>query len=383
MLINRQIQPLLIEMAGSFPVVTVTGPRQSGKTTLVQMVFPDKDYVSLEDIDKRSFAKHDPRGFLSNFPHGAIIDEVQHVPEILSYIQTITDKQKKNGMFILTGSNQFQYMKSISQTLAGRTGLLKLLPFSYEEIYKNKYINSNEVIFNGFYPRIFDQKIKPELFYSAYLETYVQRDVRLLLEIKDLMQFHTFVKLCAGRTGQILNYNSLANEVGVTNKTIKHWISVLKASYIIFLLNPFHKNFNKRIIKSPKIYFIDVGLASHLLNIENHKQLQTHPLRGELFETFIVAEFLKLRYNQGKQDNLYFFRDQSGNEVDLILETGNGQDIIEIKSGKTVQQKFFKGLNYYKKMDTNVHKSCLIIDDDIKEKRTDSIVYGYPFINKI
>lgn len=382
-MIKRNITWVLLEMAASFPVVTVTGPRQSGKTTLAQMTFPSKEYVTLEDLDNRQFAENDPRGFLGQYPEGSIIDEVQHVPSLLSYIQTIVDTRKANGMFILTGSNQFEYVHSISQSLAGRTGMLRLLPFSYAEIYGNNDERIEDILYRGFYPRIFDQDINPEFFLSRYLETYIERDVRSLIRLKDLMQFHRFLQLCAGRTGQITNFSSLGNELGVTNKTIRHWISILEASYIVFLLQPYHRNFNKRIIKAPKLYFLDVGLAAHLLGIDHPRQLITHPLRGELFETFVVGEFLKYRFNEGKRSNLYYFRDHVGNEVDLVLETGSGVVPIEIKSSRTITPKFFKGLDYFEKTAETVLASALVINDNIIQRRQKHLINGFPHIEKL
>ena len=382
-MIKRDIQSLLKEMMNSFPVVTITGPRQSGKTTLVKQTYPEMDYVSLEELDIREHAEKDPRDFLSRFPKSVIIDEVQKVPSLLSYIQTIVDAEQRNGRFILTGSNQFEYLSSISQSLAGRTGILKLLPFSYSEIYGNAFIPINEAIYKGFYPRIFDQNIRPELFLSGYLETYVEKDVRAITKVQDLMQFHRFLQLCAGRTGQIVNFSSIGNELGIDHKTVKEWTSIAMASYIMFLLPPYYKNYNKRIRKSPKLYFLDVGLATHLIGIQNSEHLQVHPLKGELFETFVVIEFLKKRYNQGKRSNLYYFRDNIGNEVDLIYETGLAPIPIEIKSAKTVNSDFFKGLNYFRKLEKNIDRSILIMGSDIKQKRNEHSIYGYPFINEL
>ena len=382
-MIKRDIQSLLKEMMNSFPVVTITGPRQSGKTTLVKQTYPEMDYVSLEELDVREHAEKDPRDFLSRFPQSVIIDEVQKVPSLLSYIQTIVDAEQRNGRFILTGSNQFEYISSISQSLAGRTGILKLLPFSYSEIYGNDFIPISEVIYKGFYPRIFDQNIQPELFLSGYLETYVEKDVRSITKVQDLMQFHRFLQLCAGRTGQIVNFSSIGNELGIDHKTVKEWTSIAMASYIMFLLPPYYKNYNKRIRKSPKLYFLDVGLAAHLIGIQNSDQLQVHPLKGELFETFVVIEFLKKRYNQGNRSNLYYFRDNIGNEVDLVYETGLAPIPIEIKSAQTVNSDFFKGLNYFRKLVKNVDKSILIMGNDIKQKRNEHSIYGYPYIDEL
>ena len=382
-MIKREIQELLLEMMNSFPVVTITGPRQSGKTTLVRHTFPQMDYISLEDLDSRDYAINDPRGFLAQFSGSVILDEIQKTPSLLSYIQTIVDAEKQNGRFILTGSNQFAYLSFIAQSLAGRTGILKLLPFSYSELLGGSLAPLNEILFQGFYPRIFDQNIRPELFLSGYLETYVEKDVRSITKVKDLMQFHRFLQICAGRTGQIINFNSIGNELGVDNKTVKNWISIAQASYIIYLLPPYYKNFNKRIRKSPKLYFIDVGLACHLLGIQNSNQLNTHPLKGELFETFIVIEFLKSRYNQGKRSNLYYFRDNVGNEVDLIFDTGLLPIPIEIKSGQTINSEFFKSLNYFRKLESNLDKAFLIMGNDLRQQRENNHIYGYPFIKEV
>jgi len=382
-MLERQMRSVLEEMARSFPVVTVTGPRQSGKTTLVKMVFPDKPYVSLEDLDVREFAHTDPRGFLNQYGQGAVIDEVQHVPGLLSYIQTLVDQSDKSGLFILTGSNQFKYLQCITQSLAGRTGILKLLPFAYDEIYFDRLKQLNSILYTGFYPRIFDRNVRPGFFYAAYFETYIERDVRTLIRVKDLMQFQKFVRICAGRTGQLVNFSSIANEIGVTYKTVKEWLSILEASYIIYFLRPYHRNYNKRILKSPKLYFIDVGLAAHLLGIEAPEQLTTHPLRGELFETFVVSEFLKYRFNAGKTDNLYFFRDRTGSEVDLIVETGARPVPLEIKSAQTVSSAFFKGLNMFRNLEPQIPGAFLVMGTSVRQDRSAGLVRGFSQISEI
>ncbi len=382
-MIKREIQRLLKEMMMSFPVVTITGPRQSGKTTLVKQTYPEMDYVSLEELDIRENAENDPRDFLSKYPNSVIIDEIQKVPSLLSYIQTIVDAEQSNGRFILTGSNQFEYLNSISQSLAGRTGILKLLPFSYSELYGTSSIPQNELLYSGFYPRIFDQNIRPELFLSSYLETYVEKDVRSISNIKNLMQFHRFLQLCAGRTGQIVNFSSISNELGIDHKTVKEWISIALASYIIYLLPPYYKNYNKRIRKAPKLYFLDVGLAAHLIGIQSAKQLQTHPLKGELFETFVVIEFLKNCYNRGKRSNLFYYRDKTGNEVDLIYDTGLKPIPIEIKSAKTFNTDYLKGLNYFRKLEKGIERSVLIMGNDTWQNRDGHSVFGYPLIDEL
>ena len=361
-MITREISKKTLQLAKQYPVVTITGPRQSGKTTLCRMLFKKKEYVSLEDIDERNFAMQDPRGFLNRFPDGAVIDEVQRVPDLLSYIQTIVDKKRKENFFILTGSQQFELLETISQSLAGRTALIKLLPFTFCEAYgsRKRPPSLDKVIYTGFYPRIFDKKLNPTEAMSFYVNTYVERDLRMLINVKDLSKFEIFLRLCAGRTGQILNLSSIGNDCGVNHATIKSWIAVLEASYIVKLLRPYYKNFNKRLVKSPKLYFLDTGLASFLLDIQNETQLKTHPLKGHLFESFVISELLKFRFNAGKTDNLYYFRDNIGNEVDLVCDDGYKTTQMEIKSGQTISRDFFKGLNYFSALNKDISHSYLI-----------------------
>ena len=333
-----------------YRAVAVVGPRQSGKTTLVRQVFPDKTYVNLENIDTRRFAMEDPRGFLSGLSEGAIIDEIQRVPELFSYLQQILDENPVKGLFILTGSNNFLLQEKISQSLAGRVGYLFLLPLSLTELGK-PLPATNELIFRGFYPELYaERSMDAGKYYDNYIRTYVERDVRLIKNIVDLYAFERFIRLCAGRTGQLLNINSLAIEVGVDNKTINSWLSVLETSFITFRLQPFHKNYNKRIVKMAKLYFYDVGLASSLLGIENKEQLVLHPLRGNLFENLVVCEFLKTRFNQGKRNNLFFWRDNVGTEIDLLIEHTDRLLPVEIKSGQTITDEYFKSLNRWLKI---------------------------------
>jgi predicted AAA+ superfamily ATPase len=361
-MIQREIAEKTLQLARQYPVVTITGPRQSGKTTLCRMVFPDKAYVSLEDLDQREYARQDPRGFLNRFTQGAVLDEIQRSPELLSYIQTIVDQQNKEGFFILTGSQQFESLESISQSLAGRTALLQLLPFSLKEAYDTDLKNADldHVLYAGFYPRIFDKALNPTEAMGFYISTYVERDLRLLINIRDLSQFEIFLKLCAGRTGQIMNLSSLGNDCGINHSTVKSWLSVLEASYIIKLLRPYYKNFNKRLIKSPKLYFLDTGLACFLLDIHTPTQLATHPLRGALFESFIVSELLKKRFNAVQTDNLFYFRDNIGNEVDIIWDRSPQPAPVEIKSGQTISRDAFKGLDYFNKLSSGTELSHLI-----------------------
>lgn len=365
-MIERTIKQEVLRLAKQYPVVTITGPRQSGKTTLCRALFPHKSYATLENPDNRRMAVNDPKQFLSDFPHGAVLDEIQRAPELLSYIQGIVDEQKKEGMFILTGSQQFELMDSITQSLAGRTALIKLLPFSYEEVYgrSKKKPDINRVLFTGFYPRIFDKKLNPTEALSFYTATYIERDVRSLLQVHDLSRFELFLKVCATQTGQILNLSHLSNECGIAVNTVKSWLSVLEASSLIFFLRPHYKNLKKRLIKSPKLYFIDVGLAAYLLDIQDEVHIKNHPLRGALFETFIITEILKKRFNSVKTNNLYYFHDNVGNEIDILMDRGNEIIPIEVKSGRTVNDEFFRNLHYYRKLNPTVKESWLVYGGD-------------------
>ncbi len=350
-MLRRTIEKKVIEFSKQYPVITITGPRQSGKTTLSKMLFKKHPYISLENIENRDFAKNDPIGFLNNYPNGAIIDEIQRVPELTSYIQTIVDEKDIAGMFILTGSQQFELMSNLTQSLAGRTAIIKLLPFSFREIYQNKTsLDLNEILRTGFYPRIFDKELKPFNAMEFYVNTYIERDLRQLINVQDLSKFQIFLKLCAGRTGQILNMNALSNDCGVSNNTINKWLSILETSYIIKRVQPFYKNFNKRIIKAPKLFFLDTGLVSYLLGISSAKQLEFHPLRGAIFETYVYSELLKNNFNNSMPDNIYYFRDNKGKEIDFLLDMGLNIRAIEVKSSQTISSSFFENLKYLKKI---------------------------------
>ena len=341
-MIEREITPYLKALFEQYPFVTVTGPRQSGKTTLCRAAFPHLEYVNLEAPDQREFAETDPRGFLSRLGEGAILDEIQRVPELLSYLQVLADGMGRNGLFVLTGSEQFQLSGAVSQSLAGRTGLLRLLPFSLAERRRTGASEEvDDVLYSGFYPRIHDQKLEPCQALGDYFETYVERDVRRVGEIRNLSAFRRFVRLCAGRVGQLSNLSSLGADAGVSHTTARHWLTILEASYIVFQLPPFFANVRKRLVKSPKLYFHDVGLASHLIGIEHAGQLGTHPLRGALFENAVVVEALKHRFNRGRRSNLSFFRDVRGLECDLLYESSDGVGVIEAKSGATVASDWF------------------------------------------
>lgn len=349
-MIERDIAKELMEAAGEYPVVTVFGPRQSGKTTLVRMVFPRKAYFSMEDPDVRLAAEADPRGFLNALPGGAVLDEIQRFPQLMSYIQGIVDEVNKPGMFVLTGSHQPELHQSISQTLAGRTAMLTLLPFSLHELrnYRSHW-NPFEIISSGAYPRIHNERIDPYRFFNGYLQTYVERDVRALINVKDLRTFQQFLVLLAGRTGQVLNYTAISNDVGMSATTVKNWISVMKASFVVFELPPFYENIGKRVVKSPKIYFTDAGLAAFLLGIETPAQAARDPLRGGLYENLVIQEVLKETLNRGQRPNMFFYRDTHGNEVDLIIRKGRYLVPIEIKSAQTFSPDFLKGIQHLRK----------------------------------
>ncbi|MGB5155896.1 ATP-binding protein [Desulfobacterium sp. N47] len=345
-MIKRSAESTIYSLLKGFPVITITGPRQSGKTTLAKAVFSDRPYASLEDPDIRFVAQGDPRSFLDRFPDGAVIDEVQRCPDIISYLQSKVDADERMGLYILTGSQQFGLMSGITQSLAGRSAFIELLPFSFDELERagKQPPDTDRMLFTGGYPPLYDREVEVRAWFSAYVTAYLERDVRQVLKVQELETFQRFVRLCAGRTGQLLNYSSLASECGVTHNTAKAWISVLEASYIVFQLRPHHANFNKRLVKASKLYFYDVGLVSWLLGIQSHEQIETHPLRGNLFETFVVSEVKKSFFNSGERPGLYFWRDSNGVEVDLIIEQGGGITPVEIKSGKTVVRDFFSGL---------------------------------------
>ncbi len=341
-MIAREIAPKLIALFKQHPFVTVTGPRQSGKTTLCRAAFPDLAYVNLERPDHREFAETDPKAFLSRLDDGAILDEIQRVPELLSWLQALADDKGRNSLFVLTGSEHFQLSRSIGQTLAGRTALLRLLPFSLREYEMAGGASElDKMLFAGFYPRIHDQRLDPLQALGDYFETYVERDVRQIGEIRNLSSFRRFVRLCAGRVGQLANLSSLGADAGVSHLTARHWLTILETSYIVFQLPPFFANIRKRLVKSPKLYFYDVGLASHLIGIERASQVATHPLRGALFENAVVIEALKHGFNQGRRPNLSFFRDSRGLECDLLYPHAQGSAAIEIKSGTTVASDWF------------------------------------------
>jgi predicted AAA+ superfamily ATPase len=350
-MIERNIAPVLQQLATQYPVITLTGPRQSGKTTLTRRLFSDKPYVTLEDPDTRRFATEDPRGFLMQFAQGAILDEIQRAPELTSYLQGMVDADPKPGRFVLTGSHQFELMSQVSQSLAGRTAVLRLLPFTLAEVHRLRGGMASpdlaQTLLTGFYPRIHDQSLDPSQALADYFATYVQRDLRQLAAVQDLQRFERFVRLCAGRTGQLLNLSSLGNDAGVTHSTARAWIDLLQSSYIVHLLPPWFANTGKRLVKASKLYFHDVGLACWLLGLRSAKQVARDPLWGSLFENFVIMEAMKDRLNAGATAEMYFYRDSEGNEVDLLIPVGTKMHAIEIKAGATINPDYFKGLKTF------------------------------------
>ena len=375
---KRTLSGKLSALAKKFPVVSIMGPRQSGKTTLSKKVFEDHDYVSLEEPDEREFALADPKGFLRRFSGGVILDEVQRAPNLLSYIQGIVDRENIPGRFILTGSQQFHVMEKISQTLAGRTAIVYLLPLSLNELLgqptpdpyeidilpdkkKRPPFSLEDILYKGLYPRIHDRGLEPHEWLSAYYRTYVERDVRDVANIGNLDAFQRFVRLCACRTGQLLNLSSLASDCGISHTTARHWVSILQAGFIIQLLPPHHENFSKRIIKSPKIYFLDTGLLCYLLRIRETEDIPVHPLKGAIFENFVFSEIYKAFAHRGELPPLYFWRDRTGHEVDIVIDTGKRLVPVEIKSAETIDSSFFDGLRYYISLGIPVSKTGVLV----------------------
>jgi len=345
---NRTLSKEILELSKGYPIVTILGPRQSGKTTLAKHLFPDKPYINLEAPDVRLKAEMDPRGFLGQFKNGAVLDEIQRAPWLLSYIQVMVDEIEGNGFFILTGSHQLELNQAISQSLAGRTALCTLLPLSLEELISAKIsLSIDEYILSGGYPRLHKDHLNPTILYRSYFQTYVEKDVRQLITIKDLSSFEKFIMLLAGRVGQLINHESLANDVGISSHTVKHWISILEASFIVTKLQPYYENFGKRQIKSAKIYFLDTGFLCFLLGIETTAQLSRDPLRGQIFENLAFLELYKARLHRSLEPRLYFFRDVQGHEIDLIFHQGSELIPIEIKAAQTFHPEFVKQINYF------------------------------------
>ncbi len=351
-MIARQIISSINELKDKYPIIALTGPRQSGKTTLLKSLFTDYHYISLEDPNVRDFAQNDPKGFLKNYDEKVIFDEVQRVPHLFSYLQSVVDASGKMGQFVLSGSQNFHLLQQITQSLAGRVALFKLLPFDFQELKAAQLLPQNyeEIIVKGQYPAIFDRNIPSSAFYANYLQTYIEKDVTTLLNIKDIRTFRNFLGLCASRVGQLLNLNSIANECGISQPTAKAWLSILESSYIVFPLTPFYQNFSKRIVKTPKLYFYDTGLVCYLLGIKDAKTLTTHALKGSLFENLILSEFQKQNHHKNLHQEFYFWRDTNGNEIDLLVPNVAQFDIFEIKSSQTILTEHFKGLDYFESL---------------------------------
>lgn len=385
--IKRTLSKKLEAMAKKSSAIAILGPRQSGKTTLAKMVFPDYEYVSFEDLDTRDYFEKDPRLFLENYANkkGVIFDEAQRVPTLFSYLQGVIDSNPRPGYFILTGSQNFLLNQNISQSLSGRISILTLLPLSITELKEANLLPTSEIdlIYKGFYPKIYSQDLEPLEWYPDYLQTYIERDVRDIKNVSDLSAFKRFVKLCAGRIGQVVNYSSLANDADISVNTAKAWISLLESTYILFTLQPYYKNFSKRLVKTPKLFFYDTGLACSLLGIRNLDQLKTHYLKGGLFEQMIISELMKQEYNQGLRPEVYFWRDATGNELDVILELGTKIVPIEIKSGKTVNQDFFKGFDYWNNLVKDTSKGFVVYSGDQNQKRSLADVISWKDVQDI
>lgn len=385
MIVRRQIENTILEYTDKYPLIAVTGPRQSGKTTLLKTLFHNYEYVSLENPDVRSFAETDPNGFLNRYSEKVIFAEVQRVPSLFSYIQTRADEAPVMGRYILSGSQNFHLMSNITQSLAGRVAIFKLFPFDLQELNDAGLLNDDylENLVKGFYPAIFDREIPSRSFYSNYIQTYIQRDLTDLIAIKDLRMFQNFLGLCAARAGQLLNLSSLASDCGISQPTAKAWLSALENSYILFLLYPYHENFSKRIIKTPKLYFYDTGLLCHLLKITKAEQILTHPVKGNLFKNLVIAEYQKRIYHKNRTNDIWFWRDSAGNEVDLLIQDGLELNLVEIKAGQTVMSEMFNTLAYWEKISErkNLLKT-LVYGGNERQTRSDGEVLPWKEFGK-
>lgn len=374
-------------MIKGFPVITLTGPRQSGKTTLVRWLFSNFEYINLENLNDLHAVQEDPIRFLKTYSStGVIIDEAQKFPGLFSYLQVIVDESKQMGKFILTGSQDFLLLEKITQSLAGRVAVCHLMPLGLPELEQAGLTpeNLDKLLFSGSYPVLYDRDMEPQDYYPSYIQTYIERDVRSMKNIGNLNAFQRFIKLCAGRTGQLINFSSIGNELGINHKTVVSWISILEASFIVFLLRPHHKNFNKRVVKQAKLYFFDTGLLCSLLDIQSPAQLNSHYLRGHIFESFIVSEYIKMRHHAGLVPNAYFWRDNTGHEIDLLLEEGERLKAVEIKSGETIHPDFFNGLDYFRNLSLLPIEDLFLIYGGLKNyQRTAANVLSWKNIGKL
>lgn len=379
-MIERNIAKEINELMLVYPVIALTGPRQSGKTTLLKSMFKDYRYVSLENPDNRLFAEQDPNGFLELYNQKVIFDEVQRVPSLFSYIQTLVDESKIMGQFILSGSQNFSLIKSITQSLAGRVALFKLLPFDFEELQSQNILPPDyaSMIMRGCYPALYDRPIPTSAFYANYIETYVERDLSEILNVKDIRLFRIFLKLCAGRIGQQLNLTNLAKEAGISIPTVKSWLSILESSYIAYQLPPFFNNFNKRLVKSTKLYFYDTGLVSYLLGIKSEKSIQESEFKGALFENMVINEYIKQNYHHNLYHEFYFWRDSNGHEVDLLVSNETAYDIVEIKATKTILPKLFDGLDLLKNIGKEtINRKVLVYGGKESQNRSNYKVWAW------
>jgi predicted AAA+ superfamily ATPase len=378
--ILRMAEKALRSLAAGFPIVSVTGPRQSGKTTLVRATFPGLAYLSLEDPDSLELATSDPRGFLHLYRDGLVIDEAQRAPKLFSYLQTLSDENPRPGRFVLTGSQQFGLLSRISQSLAGRVGIIQLLPFSIRELdaAAHPLPNLDQILFQGLYPALYDGPVSPAQWHSSYVMTYVERDLRQMLNVRDLAAFQRFLRMCAARVGQLLNLSSLAMDCGITHNTARSWLSILEASYIVFLLQPHFCSFGKRLVRTPKLYFYDPGLAARLLNIQDAAHLAVHPQRGGLFECLIASELLKARFNKGLPSNLYFWRNNKGDEIDLIVDRGEELVPVEIKSGRTLNADFFRGLERWRVLASTSSDGYLVYGGETESRNHSTVIIPWP-----
>lgn len=384
MYFQRQAEKTIVRLLKQYPAVVLSGPRQSGKSTLAKKILDGLPYVSLENLDERAFAVSDPRAFLNRFTGGGVIDEIQKSPDLLSYLQSFLDEKKNTKPIIITGSAQLTLLASVSQTLAGRVSIVELLPLAYSELRTEAPNKLEDVLFEGMYPKIHKDKLDPSDWIQDYIKTYIERDVRDILKIHDLASFQRFIRMCAARAGQILNISSLANDCGISHSAAVSWLNILETTYIVHRVRPHFKNFSKRLIKSPKLYFYDTGVLCFLLSIKNAKELETHSLRGAIMENWVASEIIKGRFNAHHLNDLSFWRDNKGNEVDFIVEREGGLLPIEVKSGQTVNADYFKGLNYWKGLaGDEASGSAVLFAGDVSQSRSNVDIYGWRDIDKL